>query len=575
MKVAWEWCLSDACFATMAKDQRAAPCEVSLECGGGRNVYCRKLGPTRIGRGNLWADEAPQETLPERIELMTIDSPKRALNADRLLIGGELVAPAAGRVRRLINPATGAPADVVPEGDAGDVARAVAAAKAAFDDGRWSRIGPSARAAALYKLADLLETHLGELAATESRNTGKPIKLARDSDLPFTVDNLRFFAGAARSLEGRASHEYVPGYASIIRREPVGVIGQLCPWNYPLMMAIWKIGPALAAGNTVVLKPAEETPLTVLALGQLALEAGLPAGVLNIVTGGDEVGAALVAHPDVRMISLTGASETGAIVMREAAATLKRVHMELGGKAPFVVFEDADLEAAAQGAVVGGYVNTGQDCTAATRVYVQRPAYQRFLDRYLELVGQIRVGDPASEQTDMGSLVSEAQLRRVETLVATAREQGRFAAGGARASVAGMEGGFFFQPTVITDVPNDAPVVNREIFGPVIVVLPFDTETEAIERANAVKYGLAGSVWTSNVQRALRVSGALEFGTVWVNDHLPITAEMPHGGFKQSGFGKDMSQYALDDYTQIKHVMMDVTGDRRKGWHYTIFGDAE
>src|SRR5215468_5599753 len=275
----------------------------------------------------------------------------KTLTTDRLMIDGKLVEPAAGGTRTLINPATGGNADVVPEGAADDVARAVAAAKAAFDDGRWSRIGTAARAAVLYKLADLLEQHLDELAALESRNVGKAIKLAHDSDLPFGIDCLRFFAGAARSLEGRASQEYVPGYASLIRREPIGVCGQLAPWNYPLMMALWKVGPALAAGNTVVLKPAPETPLSTLALAALALEAGLPEGVFNVVTGGDEVGVALVAHPDVRLISLTGASETGKAVTRAAADSLKRVHMELGGKAPFVVFEDADLEAAAQGAV--------------------------------------------------------------------------------------------------------------------------------------------------------------------------------------------------------------------------------
>jgi betaine-aldehyde dehydrogenase len=494
---------------------------------------------------------------------------------DRLLIDGELVAPAGSDRRTLVNPATGEAAETVPECGASDVDRAVAAAKAAFEDGRWSRLGAGARSAALFKLADLLEERLDELATLESHNVGKPIKLAHDSDLPFAVDCLRFFAGAARVLEGKASQEYVPGYASLIRREPIGVCGQLAPWNYPLMMAVWKIGPALAAGNTVVLKPAPETPLTTLALGELALEAGLPAGVLNIVAGGDEAGAAIVHHPDVRLISLTGATETGKIIARESADGVKRVHMELGGKAPFVVFEDADLEAAAQGAVVAGFVNTGQDCTAATRLYVQESIYPRFLERLLELVGQIRVGDPSSPSTDMGPLVSAAQLGRVETLVGTVRQGGTFRTGGERARIAGMENGYFFQPTVITDVADTAPVVTDEIFGPAVVVLPFRAEDEVIARANAVRYGLAGSVWTSNVQRALRVSEALEFGTVWVNDHLPLAAEMPHGGFKQSGYGKDMSLYALEEYTQIKHVMLDVTGAQRKGWHYTIFGDAE
>jgi betaine-aldehyde dehydrogenase len=281
-----------------------------------------------------------------------------------------------------------------------------------------------------------------------------------------------------------------------------------------------------------------------------------------------------VAHPDVRLISLTGATETGKLIMEAASKSLKRLHMELGGKAPFIVFEDADIEAAAQGAVVGGFVNTGQDCTAATRIYVQRSVYDRFLARFTELARGIRLGDPSSEQTDMGPLVSAAQLGRVEALVNQAAG-GRVVLGGKRAHVAGMEQGFFFEPTIITGVAENSSVVTEEIFGPAVVVLPFEDEADALQRANAVRYGLAGSVWTNDVRKAIRMSSAMEFGTVWVNDHLPLTAEMPHGGFKQSGFGNDMSPYALEDYTQIKHIMLENTGIARKGWHYTIYGDAE
>ncbi|MBI4052050.1 MAG: gamma-aminobutyraldehyde dehydrogenase [Elusimicrobia bacterium] len=490
----------------------------------------------------------------------------------KMLIGSQWVGSQHGKTRPILNPATEKILAEVYEADIADVHSAVENARKAFEDGRWSRKSPGERALALMRLADKLEQNLKSLANLEMQNVGKPLKLVQDGDIPFAVDNLRFFASAARLLEGRSSQEYASGYTSIIRREPIGVVVLIAPWNYPFMMAVWKAAPALAAGNTLVLKPSEITPLTTLEFGRLALESGIPEGVINIVTGGEEVGVALTQHPDVKMISFTGDTETGKKILAQTAPTLKKCHMELGGKAPFVVFEDADLEAAVQGAVVASFVNTGQDCTAATRFYIQESLYRKFLEAFLKEVSKVRVGSPSSPDTDMGPLVSSEQRDRVEGFVKRAlQEKARIASGGGRPK--NLEAGFFFEPTVIVDVDQTSEIVQKEVFGPVVAVLPFKDEEEAIRFSNDVPYGLAASVWTKDIQRALRFSGALEFGTVWINDHLPLTSEMPHGGFKQSGFGKDLSLYALEEYTQIKHVMAETTGAVRKPWHYTVFGN--
>ncbi len=494
----------------------------------------------------------------------------------KLLINGELVNSSSGKTAEDIGPATGEPVAQVPVSSVEDVERAVAAAREAYDDGRWSKLAHGARASILEKFTQALEAYASELAELESQDTGKPIKLARDSDIPFAFDNLHFFAGASRHLSGLAASEYTGGHTSIIRREPIGVVASLAPWNYPFMMAAWKIGPALAAGNTVVLKPSVETPLTTLKLGEIALEAGLPPGVLNVITSGPGVAQALSSHKQVNMVSVTGSTESGKHVMRAGADTIKHVHLELGGKAPFIVYEDANIEAAANGAVVGGFVNCGQDCTAATRIYVQDSIYDKFMASFLSKVKSIRVGNPAEESTDMGPLISATQRSTVEGFVERALRNGaNIVTGGRRATVPGLEKGFFFEPTVIAEDRNDAEIVQNEVFGPVVVVCRFSTEEEVLKKANDVVFGLASSVWTTDIFKAMRASSTLQFGTVWVNDHLPLTSEMPHGGYKESGIGKDMSIYAFEDYTQIKHVMIELTNDDRKGWHYTIFGDAE
>jgi 1-pyrroline dehydrogenase len=475
-----------------------------------------------------------------------------SLSQHRQFIGGEWVESSSGESMEVLNPATGEAIAEVPRGTAEDVESAVAAARTAWDD--WQSKTPKDRMELLLALADVIDENAEELARLESVNVGKPWWVAKDEP-PAMSDCLRFFAGAARNLEGKSAAEYVEGYTSMIRREPLGIVAGICPWNYPLYMAVWKIGPALAAGNVQIIKPAEQTPLTLLRFVELAQEA-IPAGVLQVVTGdGIPAGDALVRHPDVRLVSLTGDTATGKIIAKNAADTVKRLHLELGGKAPMVVLDDADPATVAEAIKIGGYFNSGQDCTASSRILVSKGIYDDVLSATVSAVDAMSVGDPSTDdEIEMGPVISREQQERVLGFLERASEaKATIVTGG---GVLG-ERGFFVKPTIVADVGQDAEIVQNEVFGPVVTVQPFASDDEAVELANGVRYGLAASVFSESVGRALKVAARLDFGTVWVNEHLfPLTPEMPHGGFKESGYGKDMSIYSMEEYTRIKHVVV-------------------
>ena len=467
-------------------------------------------------------------------------------------INGKSVPSKSGKSSEVINPSTGKAYATAPVSNSADVDAAMNAASTAFDV--WRDATPSERQRAILKIADAIESRQDELIAIESENTGKPIGLTKSEEIPPMVDQIRFFAGAARNLEGKSAGEYMRGMTSFIRREPIGVCAQVTPWNYPMLMAVWKWAPAIAAGNAVVLKPSDTTPASTVWMAELMSEF-LPNGVFNVICGDRETGKTLVEHKTPSMVSITGSVRAGIEVAKSAANDVKRVHLELGGKAPVVVFADANLEAAAEGIAIAGYFNAGQDCTAATRVIVEAAAYEKFVALLAEQAKVIKTGSP-DEDVLFGPVNNANQLDRVGSFLNKTPDHARVLVGGSKVDRAG----YFFNPTVVADLKQDDEMIQNEIFGPVITVQKFKDEAEAIRYANGVVYGLASSVWTSNHSRAMRLAKAFDFGCVWINTHIPLVAEMPHGGYKRSGYGKDLSSYGFEDYTRIKHVMTNLNG---------------